>query len=135
MSGERNFRVMTPRPNRRPTLIYRRWRDMQSRCKGQATKQPDKYKGVELGFKSFAEFRAFALKNGFSKENNSPDRIDTSRGYVPGNIRFVPPAENALRGLYPDYFEQYAYRYAAARCECGRNADPHEEWCPDYVDF
>ncbi|HEX7011493.1 MAG TPA: hypothetical protein VF161_02040, partial [Steroidobacteraceae bacterium] len=92
---------MTSRPNRRPTLIYRRWRDMQSRCKGQATKRPDEYKQVRLGFKSFAEFRAFAIRNGFTKENNSPDRLDTSRGYEPGNIRFIPPAENALRGLYP----------------------------------
>lgn len=133
------YRVMTPRPDRRPALLYRRWRDLQSRCKGQATQKPELYANLRLGFANYAEFRAFAVSHGFSKHNDSPDRIDSSKGYVPGNIRFIPNLHNRLRALYPNrfdyYAEQFADRYAASECDCGAEADPHDEGCPLHVPF
>ena len=98
--NSKGFRVYTPRAQgKRPTLLYVRWRDMRSRTLGRATKNPELYDGLELGWSTFAEFRAWALANGFTKTNNSPDRQDVSLGYVPGNVRFVPPAENVIRAL------------------------------------
>ena len=96
----RSFRVYTPRAQgKRPTLLYVRWRDMRSRTFGRATKNPELYDGLELGWQTFEEFRAWALANGFDKANNSPDRQDVALGYVPGNVRFVPPYENTVRAL------------------------------------
>lgn len=135
MTPSRSYRVTTPRngkPRGKETLLYKRWRDMRSRCHGRATRTPEAYEHVTLGFKDFAEFRAFALANGFSKRNNSPDRISVSDGYVPGNIRFVPPKLNCCRAL-PQYEEQDYVD--AAECNCGRGADPHKEWCDDFVPF
>lgn len=72
------------------TLLYRRWKDLRNRCQGRATQSPHLYAGLEVGWGSFAEFRAWAIRNGFSKRNCSPDRIDPRRGYTPGNVRWVP---------------------------------------------
>lgn len=73
---------------------------MQSRVKGQATKCPHLYEGLQIAWTSYREFRAWAIKHGFSKKNCSPDRTDTMRGYVPGNVVFVPKRDNALRALF-----------------------------------
>jgi hypothetical protein len=71
---------------------------MRSRVKGQATTIPWKYEGLALYWKTYAEFRVFALANGFSKVNCSPDRKDSKLGYVPGNVRFVPIKKNCNVG-------------------------------------
>lgn len=99
MSTERRFRCKTPRPVQRPSLLYKRWLNMKSRVKGQATRSPHLYEGLELGWSTFAEFREFALAHGFSKEHNSPDRIDAGKGYTPDNVRFVTPEENCFTAL------------------------------------
>lgn len=130
----KRYRVTAPRRGRArgaETLLYKRWRDMRSRCFGRATRTPEAYEHVTLGFANFDEFRAFAIANGFSKSHNSPDRIDAAKGYVPGNVRFVPPRYNTCRAL-PQYAE---YDAVPARCSCGRDADPHAEDCADYVPF
>lgn len=119
--AQKRYRVCTSRANgRRPkeTLIYKRWRDMRSRTLGRATRTPHLYEGLELGWKTFAEFREWALANGFSKENNSPDRIDAGKGYVPGNVRFVPPYENTFSAL-----DDYNHWRARERCAAADNSD------------
>src|SRR5690606_33325895 len=76
MSAAVAYRVTRPRRpglSDRSTLIYKRWKDMQSRCKGLAPKRSDLYAGLRNGSADFHEFRAFAIANGFSKVNNSPD--------------------------------------------------------------
>lgn len=91
--GINGYRVTTPSGGK--TLLYRRWRDMQSRCKGQATRSPWIYEGKALGWDSFREFRAWAIKNGFTKERNSPERIDNRVGYIPSNVVFIPPGDQS----------------------------------------
>jgi len=74
---------------------------MVSRTKGRSTRNPDKYRGLEVGWKNFAEFREWAVKNGFSKLTNSPDRQDILKGYTPDNVKFVIPSHNFGR-YYPE---------------------------------
>lgn len=106
------YRVTTPRrgrPRGDETLLYKRYRDARSRCQGRGTRTPEIYEGKEFGFANFAEFRAFALANGFTKKRNSPDRIDATKGYVPGNIKFVPPLYNKVRALHPTTIEEVPF--------------------------
>jgi hypothetical protein len=92
---KRRYRLsVTINGKRRYTTLYRRWMDMKGRTKGYSTRSPHLYAGIELHWKSFAEFRVWALSNGFSKETSSPDRKDADKGYVPGNVKFVPCVEN-----------------------------------------
>lgn len=105
----RSYRVTTPRRGKargRPSLLYVRWRDLRSRVHGRASRCPWIFEGLPLGFADFGEFRAFAIANGFSKTNNSPDRIDPRLGYIPGNIRFVPPARNFGASRGRTYYDQ-----------------------------
>lgn len=98
----RRYRVVTPRDARgrqRFTLLYRRWQDMKQRAKGRATRSPHLYEGLDVFWETFDEFRTWALANGFSKVNSSPDRIDAGRGYTPDNVRFVPPYKNTFSAL------------------------------------
>jgi hypothetical protein len=106
------FRVTTPRRDgkRRDTLLYKRYRDMRSRCMGRATKCPWIYEGLELGWKTFAAFRAYALANGFTKETNSPDREDPNKGYVPGNVVFKTPGQNFAGSRGSAYYSDDAVR-------------------------
>lgn len=76
---------------RRRIRLYNAWMNMQGRVKGHKDSHGVKYwHGLECGFAGWAEFRAWALANGFSKVNNSLDRIDAREGYVPGNLRWLP---------------------------------------------
>lgn len=84
---------------RRYTLLYRRWKDIRNRTQGRGTKRPDLYEGIELGWGTFKEFRKWALANGFNKYTSSPDRQDSTQGYVPGNVVFETPAYNRDRAL------------------------------------
>jgi hypothetical protein len=52
------------------------------------------WKGLENGFRDFAHFRTWALKNGYSKLNCSLDRVQEHLGYIPSNLRFVTRADN-----------------------------------------
>ena len=90
---------------RKYTQLYRRWKDLRSRTQGKATRTPHLYLGLPIGWTTFAEFRAFAVANGFRK-NTSPDRINSALGYVPENVRFIPFAENwakTTRNAQSDY--------------------------------
>lgn len=90
MCNRRYARGFGVKLNGRHTVLYRRYADMRSRCKGTgATRNPEIYTGLACEFATFAEFRAFAIANGFSKHHNSPDRIDTRKGYTRDNLRFI----------------------------------------------
>lgn len=107
-----NFRTRMPkRQGGRRTMLYRRYEDMRSRVQGRATKAPWHYEGLALAWATFAEFRAWALANGFSKENNSPERKDPTKGYTPDNVVFVAPGVNHStsrgRRYYSKSFEQF----------------------------
>lgn len=90
-----------PRPNRqkpcRGTRLYRIWANMKTRCFNSETGYKySRYggRGVTmcdewLDFDSFCEW---ALSSGYA-ENLTIDRIDNSKGYAPGNCRWVTMAE------------------------------------------
>ena len=81
----------------RTTTLYRVWKNIRNRVRGKSTTTPHLYDGIELGFSTFAEFRAYALTHGFRAWSTSPDRRDPTKGYVPGNLRFIPKKFNFSR--------------------------------------
>lgn len=85
------FRVNTPPGGK--TLLYLRYRDMRSRAHGRGTKTPWIYP-PGWPWKSFAEFRQWALASGFTKTNNSPDRINSDAAYSRSNVRWITPDAN-----------------------------------------
>lgn len=90
---KRGFRIVSPRGKR--TLLYVRYRDMRSRAHGRATKCPWVYVlGWPEAWATFDAFRTWALASGFSKENNSPDRLRVAEPYGPSNVRWVPGKTN-----------------------------------------
>jgi hypothetical protein len=83
--------------------LFEMYRNVLGRCRGvkrDGTGWP-RWAGLECEFLTWQEFRAFALKNGYSKTNNSIDRIDPSRGYTYDNVRFIPQRENSSRRRDP----------------------------------
>jgi hypothetical protein len=91
------FRCRSPRrTGAKETKLYRVWINMQQRVKGSASAHPEYFRGVPLAWDNFADFRGWAVANGFSKRNCSPDRIVAELGYVPGNIVWKPIHENML---------------------------------------
>lgn len=89
----------------RQTMLYRRWLDMRGRAHGRATKCPWIYPpGWPPEWNDFAVFRAWALANGFSKVNNSPDRPREHEPYGPGNIVWTTKRENTRRSRGSGYY-------------------------------
>lgn len=77
----------------KPTLLYKRYRDMRSRAHGRGTMHPEYYP-PGWPWKDFDEFRTWALKAGFSKERNSPHRPRSEEPYGPDNVIWVTFEEN-----------------------------------------
>lgn len=103
---------------RKYTMLYRRWMDMKGRTKGHSTRSPELYTGLKLGWKTFAEFRSWALRHGFSKRNSSPDRQDASKGYEPGNVEFVSCKYNTHRALLGDDYYRGEEPPHDSFCDC-----------------
>lgn len=90
------------RPNlthgKRNTPEYRVWGAIKKRCLNPADKDYARYGGSGIGIaEEFKDnFPAFLAEVG---QRPSPkhqiDRIDTRRGYEPGNVRWVTPTQNA----------------------------------------
>lgn len=111
------YRTSTPRPNARQTVLYRAWRNMKSRAtKGGSTKAPWIYEGIPFAFPEFACFRCYARVFGFTKLMRSPERVDTTRGYVPGNIHFVTTVQNSAKAPGRTWYK-YVYRGSNLRGE------------------
>lgn len=69
----------------RPCLLFRVYNNMRGRAHGNNTKSPWCY--VQgWPWESYAEWRAWALRSGFSKATPSPDREHTDQPYGPGNV-------------------------------------------------
>lgn len=76
--------------------LYKAYRNMHDRIKGHnyAGNGVRVWQGLECGFSSFVHFRVWSIRNGYSRERCSLDRIDPERGYTPDNCRWVSRAEN-----------------------------------------
>jgi hypothetical protein len=76
---------------RRTIKLYRAWDNMNARLAGTSKSHGKSYwEGVGGDFYTWQEFRVWALTNGYSKQNNSLDRIDPSKGYTRNNCRWIP---------------------------------------------
>lgn len=126
------YRTTMPRPDARQTVLYRAWRNMKSRAtKGGSTKAPWIYEGIPFSFPEFACFRCYARVYGFNKRQRSPERVDTSRGYVPGNVHFVTPARNSATAAGRTWYKS-VYKGGSLR---GGEAPKVETPVEDYVPF
>ena len=91
--------------NQAGTRLYQMWINIKSRC---ANKNNPKYsyyggKGVTVcdeWLKDFQAFHDYAYANGYN-DTLTIHRIDGSKGYEPGNCRFISFEENRLNGRTP----------------------------------
>lgn len=79
--------------------LYNIWQSMKQRCNDENHSEFQRYgmRGIEVNEKwnnSYAEFKSWALNNGYSDEL-SIDRIDNDGDYTPSNCRWSTPKEQA----------------------------------------
>lgn len=95
----RSLTVWTTRDGKRRLIrLYKSWRNLNDRIQGHVKSGRGGvpiWAGLDCGFCDWADFREWALANGYSRERRSLDRIRSSEGYIPGNIRWVTPLENS----------------------------------------
>lgn len=76
------------------TRIYRLWGDICQRCTNKKAANYDRYGGVGISIhppwcKNFKNFYTYVKSTIGISSKYSLDRIDTYKGYVPGNIRWA----------------------------------------------
>lgn len=82
--------------------LFEAWRNMLGRTRGvkHAGNGKRAWVGLPVCFADWAEFRTWALANGYGTrtpsggKRNSLDRIDPDKGYCPENLRWVTVSEN-----------------------------------------
>ncbi|MFM9469666.1 hypothetical protein ACKI1K_43455 [Streptomyces scabiei] len=79
------------------TPEYRAWKDMKSRCNNQRHKHFKDYgaRGIKVFDKWNESFTAFYNYIGPRPDGTSLDRIDNSKGYEPGNVRWATAFEQS----------------------------------------
>lgn len=105
--GRKPFRSVSPAGTR--TRLSRLWSSIKYRCGNPSHKKYKYYggKGVRVypewaeSFDAFRQWalpylRAYAEQHG-SHAKMSIDRIDSAKGYEPGNVQFITRSENSLR--------------------------------------
>jgi hypothetical protein len=86
---------------RRTIRLYKSWRNLNGRACGvnHDGRGNRRWAGLPVGWKSFREFREWALANGYSKTRNSLDRIDEKAGYTPANCQWITRGENTRKAM------------------------------------
>jgi hypothetical protein len=85
---------------RRRVCLYQVWENLRARVLGRVKDGRGRaiWKGIEIGFKDFADFREWALSSGFGKEGRtSPDRKRSEAGYTRDNIQWMTPEDNRAK--------------------------------------
>ncbi len=82
--------------NGKPTKVYTAWRSMLARCRGNHSQKYYLEKGISISPEWVDDFAAFLAHIGNAPTSrHSLDRIDNSRGYQPGNVRWATAREQA----------------------------------------
>lgn len=76
--------------NNRNSRLHVTWANMKRRCLNPRGAEIQKYQGVTLceEWKSFKPFMEWSLANGYT-DQLTLDRIESSKGYEPGNCRYA----------------------------------------------
>ncbi|MFL9848603.1 hypothetical protein [Pseudomonas chlororaphis] len=76
--------------NNTNSRLHVTWSNMKRRCLSPRGKEIEVYEGVTLcnEWMSFKPFMEWSLANGYT-DRMTIDRIETSKGYEPGNCRYV----------------------------------------------
>ena len=89
------------------TRLYRIYRHILERCNNPKCKEYKWYgaRGIKCKFKSYADFRDFALANGYN-DDLTVERIDVNGDYRKENITFIPQklqSRNMRRNVFMTY--------------------------------
>lgn len=84
---------------RRVVRLYKAWRNIKGRVQGHNVNGQGvaAWEGLENEFSSWQHFREWSLANGFSRRNNSCDRIRSTEPYSPNNCQWISVADNTRR--------------------------------------
>lgn len=76
---------------------YRSWQAMKSRCLDTGCKDYPRWggRGVTIAPEWVASFEAFFAHVGTRPDGRTLDRIDGTKGYEPGNVRWATPTDQA----------------------------------------
>lgn len=122
----------------RGTPEYSSWRAMINRCCNPRSKDYSRYGGAGVTVApEWREFEPFFEHLGLRPAGTTLDRIDTLRGYEPGNCRWSTPTEQAenTRATWVIQIGNRIFNSAedAAR-EHGVSTTTIHRWCDGYVD-
>lgn len=80
----------------RKIRLFMAWENMRGRCSGRlhAGNGSRPWRGLEIEWQSFAEFRHWAITHGYSKQLCSLDRINPAKRYGADNCRWLTVADN-----------------------------------------
>lgn len=79
------------------TKLYFIWQAMKARCHNKKNKSYPRYgaKGITVCKEWMNDFEAFEKHIGENKDGLTVDRIDSSKGYEPGNVRWATYTQQA----------------------------------------
>lgn len=99
MQDRTSFKSWTTRSGKRRVIrLYGAWRNLLARTRGSAKAGNGRnyWAGKRVEWKNFKEFRAWAIKRGYSRERCSLDRRNAKCGYTDGNCRWLTVAQNTI---------------------------------------
>lgn len=118
---------------------YQAWQGMKNRCLDPNHKDYPRWgaRGITIFPAWIASFEAFYAHVGPRPDGMTLDRIDNTRGYFPGNVRWATPLEQAInrRDTWSVEIEGVVYNSVehAARA-LSVSTMTITRWCDGYVD-
>ena len=83
-------------PKGRPSKEYRSWLAMKARCLKPSHPYFKTYSSLGIDPEWAFSFPAFLREIGYApSEKHTIDRVDTAKGYFPGNVRWATPYEQS----------------------------------------
>lgn len=122
----------------RNTPEYSSWGAMRERCLNPSSKDYPRYGGNGVTVDpAFNDFAVFLAEVGPRPAGTSIDRIDTTLGYAPGNVRWATPTEQASNRYNSWVVEINGDRFQsvdAAAAAFGVSGTTIKRWCDGFFD-